>query len=76
LKGKDVLVGVIDVAEERLETPEEVAATIEQASRFVPAEKLYPCTNCGMAPMDRTLAMNKLGALSAGATLARGRFGS
>jgi 5-methyltetrahydropteroyltriglutamate--homocysteine methyltransferase len=76
LKGKDVLVGVIDVANECLETPEEVAATIEQASRFVPVEKLYPCTNCGMAPMDRTLAMNKLAALSAGATLARGRFGS
>ncbi len=74
LKGKDVLVGVIDVANECLETPEEVAATIEQASRFVPLEKLYPCTNCGMAPMDRSLAMNKLAALSAGAALAR--FGS
>jgi 5-methyltetrahydropteroyltriglutamate--homocysteine methyltransferase len=74
LKGKDVLVGVIDVANECLETPEEVAATIEQASRFVPVDKLYPCTNCGMAPMDRTLAINKLAALSAGATLARGRF--
>ena len=76
LKGKDVLVGVIDVANECLETPEEVAGTIEQASRFVPVEKLYPCTNCGMAPMDRSLAMNKLAALSAGAALARGRFGS
>ena len=74
LKGKDVLVGVIDVANECLETPEEVAAMIERASRFVPVDKLYPCTNCGMAPMDRKLAINKLAALSAGATLARGRF--
>jgi 5-methyltetrahydropteroyltriglutamate--homocysteine methyltransferase len=58
------------------ETPEEVAATIEQASRFVPVERLYPCTNCGMAPMDRSLAISKLVALNAGTALARGRFGS
>ena len=76
LKGKDVLLGVIDVANKCVETPEEVAATIEQASRFVAVERLYPCTNCGMVPMDRSLAMSKLAALSAGATLARGRFGS
>jgi 5-methyltetrahydropteroyltriglutamate--homocysteine methyltransferase len=76
LRGKEVLLGAIDVASERVETPEEVAATIEQASRFVPVERLYPCTNCGMAPMDRSLAISKLVALSAGAALARGRFGS
>ena len=62
---------VIDVASERVETPGEVAATIEGASRFVPVERLYPCTNCGMAPMDRPLAIGKLVALSAGAALAR-----
>jgi 5-methyltetrahydropteroyltriglutamate--homocysteine methyltransferase len=76
LEGKDVLLGAIDVASERVETPEEVAATIERASRFVPVERLYPCTNCGMAPMERSLAMSKLAALSAGSALARGSFGS
>ena len=76
LDGKDVLLGVIDVATERVETAEEVAATIERASRFVPVERLYPCTNCGMAPMDRSVAISKLRALSAGAVLARDRFGS
>src|SRR5256886_4333186 len=75
LKGKDVLLGAVDVASERLETPEEVAATIEEAARFVPVERLYPCTNCGMAPMDHSLAIKKLAALSAGAALARTRFG-
>lgn len=75
LPGKDVLLGVIDVANDRAETPEEVAATIEQAARFVPVERLYPCTNCGMAPMDRSLATSKLRALSAGAELARNRLG-
>ena len=76
LKGKEVLLGVINVASDRVETPEEVAATIEQASRFVPVERLYPCTNCGMAPMERSLAVGKLVALGAGAALARSRFES
>ena len=73
LAGKDVLVGAIDVANAAAETPEEVAAVIEAALRFVPAERLYPCTNCGMAPLDRTLAAQKLAALAAGAALVRGR---
>jgi 5-methyltetrahydropteroyltriglutamate--homocysteine methyltransferase len=73
LKGKDVLVGAIDVATEQVETPEEVAATIERALKFVPAERLFPCTNCGMAPLDQGLAYKKLEALSAGAALVRGR---
>jgi len=73
LAGKDVLVGAIDVATDRPETPDEVAATLEAALRFVPADRLYPCTNCGMAPLDRTLAGQKLAALAAGAALVRGR---
>ena len=71
LKGKDVLVGCIDVASETAETPEEVAATIRRAMKFVAPEKLFPCTNCGMAPMSRDLAYAKLRALSAGAALVR-----
>jgi len=76
LKGKDILLGTIDVASGRVETPDDVAVTIERASRFVPLERIYPCTNCGMAPMERSLAISKLGALSAGAALARVRSGS
>src|SRR6516165_576862 len=74
LAGKDVLLGAIDVASEHVETPEEVAATIEQALSFVPVERLFPCTNCGMAPMARPLAAAKLGALTGGAALARTRL--
>jgi 5-methyltetrahydropteroyltriglutamate--homocysteine methyltransferase len=73
LAGKDVLVGAIDVASDEAETPEQVALTIEQALRYVPPERLFPCTNCGMAPLDRTLANQKLAALAAGAALVRGR---
>ena len=60
LKGKDVLLGCIDVANETVETPEEVASLIEQATAFVPAERIFPCTNCGMAPMHWDLAYAKL----------------
>jgi 5-methyltetrahydropteroyltriglutamate--homocysteine methyltransferase len=74
LKGKDVLVGVIDVASDKVETPEEVAKTIQQALKYVPAKHLFPCTNCGMAPMDREIAAAKLRALGAGAALARKRL--
>jgi 5-methyltetrahydropteroyltriglutamate--homocysteine methyltransferase len=71
LRGKDILLGVIDVATDRLETAEQVAAEIARALPYVPAERLYPSTNCGMAPMDRTTACAKLRALAAGAALAR-----
>src|SRR5438093_1574668 len=71
LKGKDVLIGVIDVASDQVETPAEVAATIAKAAKYVPLRHLYPCTNCGMAPMDRDIALKKLDALVAGTRLAR-----
>ena len=76
LKGKTVMVGVIDVASDVIETPEQVAATIGKALEFVPRDKLIACTNCGMAPMDRAVAAAKLNALGAGARLARSLYGA
>ena len=75
LRGKDVLLGAIDVATDHVETPEEVAATIRRALAFVPAERIQPCTNCGMAPLDRRIANAKLHALAAGAALVRRELG-
>jgi 5-methyltetrahydropteroyltriglutamate--homocysteine methyltransferase len=74
LKGKTVMVGVIDVASDVIETPEQVAATIGKALEFVAKDKLIPCTNCGMAPMDRSIARAKLNALASGAKLARALY--
>ncbi len=71
LDGKDVLVGAIDVATERVETPEEVAHVIRSALRYVPAERLLPCTNCGMVPLSREAARGKLQALGRGTALDR-----
>jgi 5-methyltetrahydropteroyltriglutamate--homocysteine methyltransferase len=76
LAGKDVLVGAIDVATDRVETAEEVAAVIAEAARYVPPPNIIPCTNCGMAPMRREIAVKKLEALAKGAALARKQFGN
>lgn len=71
IRGKKVMVGAIDVATNQIETPEQVADTLRKALEFVDADKLYPCTNCGMAPLSRDVARGKLQALSAGAALVR-----
>jgi 5-methyltetrahydropteroyltriglutamate--homocysteine methyltransferase len=67
---KRVAVGAIDVASDIIETPEDVLATLTTALRFVPRERLVASTNCGMAPMNRSIAYGKLEALGAGALLA------
>ncbi len=71
LDGKDVQIGVIDVATDKVETPEEVAAVIAKVAEYVPAQKIIASTNCGMAPMRREIAAKKLEALGRGAALAR-----
>jgi 5-methyltetrahydropteroyltriglutamate--homocysteine methyltransferase len=75
LEGKDVLIGVIDVATDEIETPERVAQVIGEVAKVVPKERIVACTNCGMAPMRRDIAEAKLMALGAGAALARKKFG-
>jgi 5-methyltetrahydropteroyltriglutamate--homocysteine methyltransferase len=75
LDGKDVLIGAIDVATDEIETAEEVAAVIGQALKYVAKEKIIAGTNCGMAPMHREVAAQKLTALGQGAALARRKFG-
>ena len=75
LDGKDVLIGVIDVASDAIETPEEIAAVISAAAEYVRPQHIIPCTNCGMAPMRRDIAASKLEALARGTALARRKFG-
>jgi 5-methyltetrahydropteroyltriglutamate--homocysteine methyltransferase len=74
LDGKDVLIGVIDVATDEVETPEQVAGVIAEAMKYVARDKIVPCTNCGMAPMQWDIALAKLNALGKGAALARDKF--
>ncbi len=71
LAGKDIMVGAIDVATEQVETAEQVAQVLRAALKFVAADKLYPCTNCGLVPLSRAAARGKLRALAAGAAIVR-----
>jgi 5-methyltetrahydropteroyltriglutamate--homocysteine methyltransferase len=75
LPDKELLIGAIDVASNTIETPEQVAGTIAEALKHADAARILPCTNCGMAPLSRTVAGGKLKALGAGAELARRRLG-
>ncbi len=75
LEGKDVLIGVIDVANDEIETPQRVAQVIGEVMKFVPKNKIVACTNCGMAPMQRGIAEAKLKALGQGVALARKKYG-
>jgi 5-methyltetrahydropteroyltriglutamate--homocysteine methyltransferase len=71
LRGKKVMLGAIDVADSRIETPEDVADTLRRALDVVEADRLCPSTNCGMAPLSRTVAQGKMRALTAGTALVR-----
>jgi 5-methyltetrahydropteroyltriglutamate--homocysteine methyltransferase len=71
LPDKQLMVGAIQVTPDRVETPEEVAATLKAASAHVDLERILPCTNCGMTPIPYDVALGKLKALGAGSLLAR-----
>jgi 5-methyltetrahydropteroyltriglutamate--homocysteine methyltransferase len=75
LDGKRVEIGVIDVATDAVETPEQVATVIGEAMKFVARERIIAGTNCGMAPMQRDVAFAKLVTLGRGAELARQKWG-
>ncbi len=76
IRGKKVMVGAIDVATNTIETADEVADTLRKALQFVDADKLYPSTNCGMAPLSRQVARGKLQALAAGTKIIRQELSS
>ena len=74
LKDKELLVGAIDVASLDVESPDQVAATLDRAMAFATPEQIFPCTNCGMAPLPRSVAEGKLDALARGTALVRSRL--
>lgn len=70
-RGKDLMVGVIDVGTEQIETPAIVAERIRRVLPYVDPERLYPSTDCGMIPRSRAAARGKMKSLAAGAALVR-----
>jgi 5-methyltetrahydropteroyltriglutamate--homocysteine methyltransferase len=75
LRGKDVLLGVIDVGKEEVETPQTVAGRIRGALPYVDPGHLFPCTDCGMVPRSRLSAAGKMQSLAAGAAIVRKELG-
>src|SRR5687768_2870871 len=71
LRGKDVLVGVVDVGTDDVETPEAIAARIRRVLPYVDSARLQPCTDCGLVPRTRAAALGKMRALADGAALVR-----
>ena len=68
-RGKDVLLGVVDVGTDEVESPELVAARIRKALPYVDPRRLFPCTDCGLVPRTRQAARGKLRVLVEGARL-------
>ena len=71
LKHKSLMVGAVAVTADKVETPEEVADTLRTVLNHVDAERLLPCSNCGMAPIPYAVALEKIKSLAAGAALVR-----
>jgi 5-methyltetrahydropteroyltriglutamate--homocysteine methyltransferase len=71
LAGKTIMLGVIDLADQAIETPEQVAQRIRSALKYVAPERLVPAPDCGMKYLARETAFGKLTALSAGAAMVR-----
>jgi 5-methyltetrahydropteroyltriglutamate--homocysteine methyltransferase len=68
---KTMMVGVIDLGTNDVETPQEVAGRIRAALKHVPAERLVLAPDCGMKYLKREAAFGKLKALAEGARIVR-----
>jgi 5-methyltetrahydropteroyltriglutamate--homocysteine methyltransferase len=71
LKGKTVMLGVLDLGDNTVETPEQVAERIRAGLKYLPPDKLVPAPDCGMKYLARDVAFGKLKALVAGAAMVR-----
>jgi 5-methyltetrahydropteroyltriglutamate--homocysteine methyltransferase len=75
LSGKTIILGVIDLESEDVETPEEVAARIRRGLEHVAPDRLVAAPDCGMKYLPRERAFGKLAALEAGAEIVRRELG-
>jgi 5-methyltetrahydropteroyltriglutamate--homocysteine methyltransferase len=71
LRDKTIILGVLDLGDDQVETAEEVAGRIRAALEHVPPERLIPAPDCGMKYLPRDVAFGKLKALVDGAAIVR-----
>jgi 5-methyltetrahydropteroyltriglutamate--homocysteine methyltransferase len=75
LTGKNIILGVLDLSTNDVETPEKVAARIRRALPYIGADRLIVAPDCGMKYLPRDVAFGKLKAMVAGASLVRAELG-
>ncbi|MCZ6729829.1 MAG: 5-methyltetrahydropteroyltriglutamate--homocysteine methyltransferase [SAR324 cluster bacterium] len=75
LKGKKILLGVLDLSDMNVETPETIAERIRRALPYVAAEDLIAAPDCGMKYLPRDVALGKMKAMVAGAQIMRAELG-
>ncbi len=71
LAGKTIMLGVIDLSNMQVETPEQVATHIRRALPFVDPRNIIVCTDCGMKYLPRDVAYGKMKAMVDGASIVR-----
>ena len=71
LPSKTIILGVIDLADMTIETPQTVADRIRRALAYVPAERIVVAPDCGMKYLPRAVAFGKMQAMVQGAALVR-----
>ena len=76
LSGKKIMLGVVNLGDQIVERPEEVATRIRTGLKYVPADRLIPAPDCGMKYLSRDVAFGKLKALADGAAIVRKELGS
>jgi 5-methyltetrahydropteroyltriglutamate--homocysteine methyltransferase len=68
---KAIILGVLDLSDGRIESPENIAAKVREALRYVPPERLLVAPDCGMKYLPRAVAYQKLRAMVLGAAIVR-----
>jgi 5-methyltetrahydropteroyltriglutamate--homocysteine methyltransferase len=76
LPGKTIIVGVLDLSDTTVESPEVVAERIRRALAHVPADRVVVAPDCGMKYLPRDVAFGKMQAMVAGAALVRAELSS
>jgi 5-methyltetrahydropteroyltriglutamate--homocysteine methyltransferase len=76
LKDKEILLGVIDLSDMKVESAETVAGRIRRALPYVVPERIIVATDCGMKYLPRDVADGKMRAMVAGARLMRQELGA
>ncbi len=75
LRGKKILVGAIDVASKKVETPEQVADILREATKYAEPQNILGCTNCGLVTFSQEIANAKMQALALGAKILNQELG-